>query len=208
MQNMNETYEDKQARFIERYNFEYEYYVKKKILPIHLENAKDVLERGLRYFLGNDAKWQPEYDEVAEWLEDNKCRGLLCAGDCGRGKTLLCQKIMPTIFKCYLDKELLVYDANDINDAYKDDSKKSDLIDSRKFLMIDDFGLEGEAVIYGEHKIVFNDIIDKAEKQGRLLILTTNLMPDEIEMKYGRRTIDRLKAITKPVIFKGDSLRG
>ena len=205
---MDETFEDKQAKFIERYKFEQEYFVKRKILPIHLENAKDVLKRGLHYFLGEEAKWQPEYDEVADWLEDNKCRGLLCVGDCGRGKTLLCQKIMPTIFKFYLDKELLVYDANDINDAYKDDVKKTDLIDSRKFLMIDDFGLENEAVIYGEHKIVFNDIVDKAEKLGRLLILTTNLMPDEIESKYGRRTIDRLKAITKPVIFKGESLRG
>lgn len=205
---MDETFEDKQAKFIERYRFEQEYFVKRKILPIHLENAKDVLKRGLHYFLGEEAKWQPEYDEVADWLEDNKCRGLLCVGDCGRGKTLLCQKIMPTIFKFYLDKELLVYDANDINDAYKDESKKIDLIDSRKFLMIDDFGLENEAVIYGEHKIVFNDIVDKAEKLGRLLILTTNLMPDEIESKYGRRTIDRLKAITKPVIFKGESLRG
>ena len=205
---MNETFEDKQAKFIERYRFEQEYFVKKKILPIHLENAKDVLKRGLHYFLGEEAKWQPEYDEVADWLEDNKCMGLLCVGDCGRGKTLLCQKIMPTIFKCYLDNELLVYDANDINDAYKDEVKKTDLINSRKFLMIDDFGLENEAVIYGEHKIVFNDIVDKAEKLGRLLILTTNLMPDEIESKYGRRTIDRLKAITKPVIFKGESLRG
>ena len=45
-------------------------------------------------------------------------------------------------------------------------------------------------------------------KKGKLLILTTNLSIDELREKYGERTVDRLRAITKTVLFTGESLRG
>ena len=49
---------------------------KKEITNINLENAKDVLKRGLKFFVGEDAQWVQEYDDVADWLTDNKHKGL------------------------------------------------------------------------------------------------------------------------------------
>ena len=43
-------------------------------VDIHIENAKALLVSGLRYYCGESAVWQPEYDGVAEWLTDNKGR--------------------------------------------------------------------------------------------------------------------------------------
>ena len=44
-------------------------------LLIHLPNAKDVLDAGLRHFLGNSYRWLPEYDKVVDWLSDNEGQG-------------------------------------------------------------------------------------------------------------------------------------
>ena len=33
-------------------------------LHIHLPNAREVLDAGLRHFLGNSFEWLPEYDKV------------------------------------------------------------------------------------------------------------------------------------------------
>ena len=63
------------------------------------------------------------------------------------------------------------------------------------------------AVKYGERRLAFCEIVDEAEKRGKLLMLTTNLSLEEISQKYGERTMDRLVAITRRVKFEGNSLR-
>ena len=67
---------------------------------------------------------------------------------------------------------------------------------------MDDIGTEGQSVIFGERRWAFPEIVDEAEKKGKLLIVTTNLTKDELSGRYGDRTLDRLRAITKPIIFK------
>ena len=47
---------------------------------ITVPDAKDVLWRGLNYFTGGKAQWLPEYDQIVQWLTDNRGRGLLCHG--------------------------------------------------------------------------------------------------------------------------------
>ena len=47
-----------------------------------------------------------------------------------------------------------------------------------------------------------------SEKRGHLLLCSTNLTLDELRQRYGERTIDRLRAIVRPVAFSGASLRG
>ena len=74
--------------------------------------------------------------------------------------------------------------------------------------MIDDIGLEQEFSKYGEKHIAFSEIVDIAEKKGLLLVITTNLNQKQLKSKYGERTFDRLKSLTKCVVFKGNSLRG
>ena len=79
---------------------------------------------------------------------------------------------------------------------------------SQSPIIIDDIGAESMAGNYGEKIDLVSEIIDKCEKYKRLVILTTNLSPNEITERYGHRTYDRLKGITRSIKFNGDSLRG
>lgn len=73
-------------------------------LHIRLPNAKEVLDAGLRHFLGRNYMWQPEYDKVADWLTDNKGLGLFCMGNCGRGKTTIVCKYFPALYSTIFTK--------------------------------------------------------------------------------------------------------
>ena len=86
-------------------------------------------------------------------------------------------------------------------------NSKPDEVLSKRLLLIDDLGTENVSVKYGEKRMVFPELADATEKQGKLLIVTTNLSLKELGDKYGQRTIDRLRATTKAVLFQGESLR-
>lgn len=165
-----------------------------------LFNAQLSLWRGIKFFTGNNASWQNEYGGIAAWLVGNKGRGLLCLGNCGRGKTLICGKIIPILLNHYCNKIVSCYDAQQLN-------ANIDAVKQKHIIYIDDIGTEFLSVKYGEKRLAFAELVDEAEKKGKLLIVTTNLSLSELTQKYGERTVDRLRAITTPVVFKGDSLR-
>lgn len=169
------------------------------VVNVTIPDAKNILWRGLNYFAGK-AEWLPEYEEIADWLSDNKGRGLLCYGNCGRGKSLICWKILPLLLNHYCRKIVSCYDAQQMN-------ADIDAVKQKHIIYIDDIGTENLSVKFGEKRLAFCEIVDEAEKRGKLLILTTNLSLDEISQKYGERTMDRLVAITTRVKFKGESLR-
>ena len=64
-----------------------------------LPDADMLLMQGLAYAIGPDVEWLPEYEEVARWLSDNQGKGLLCIGNCGRGKTVITRDVLPLLFK-------------------------------------------------------------------------------------------------------------
>ena len=165
---------------------------------IIIDNARARLGKALQYFCGQDAKWLPEYEEVSEWLTDNKGKGLLLIGDCGRGKTLITTMILPILLQ-RLNRVVNIYDAPDLNTKTRD-------IFEKHIIVIDDLGTES-TVEYGEKRIVFADLIDQAEKRGKLLIVTTNLSSDELSDKYGVKTIDRFFSCCRIIKFSGESLR-
>lgn len=169
-------------------------------VQVRIPNAKEVLWAGLKHYEGDNAKWLNEYNEIADWLSDNKGRGLLCYGNCGRGKSLICWKILPVLLSYYHSKIVSCYDSQQMN-------TNIDEVKSKHIIYIDDVGVEGLSIKYGEKRMAFSEIVDEAEKRGKLLILTTNLSLDELAQKYGERTMDRLVAITKRVKFVGESLR-
>ena len=167
---------------------------------ISVPDAKAALWKGIQFFTGNAASWQDEYNDVANWLTDNKGRGLLCFGNCGRGKTLLCGRIIPVLLNHYCHKIVSCYDAQQLN-------ANLDAVKQKHIIYVDDIGTEFLSVKYGEKRLSFAELVDEAEKKGKLLIISTNLSLSELQQKYGERTVDRLRAITTPVVFKGDSLR-
>jgi len=180
-----------------------------------IPDARNLLMRGLYHFLGERAVWQPEYEEVVEWLSDNKGKGLLLYGSCGRGKTLIAQKIIPVIFEYYLRKIIPCFTSRELNEKYSE-------ISQYKLLSIDDVGQEDNVKVYGTTHKYFSELVDEAERHNKLLVLTTNLrktiardaagnvIPDipSLEARYDIRTVSRLRVLTKDICFQGDDLRG
>lgn len=184
-----------------------------KCLRLQVGEAKEMLAAGLRYYLGDSAKWLPCYDEVAAWLSDNKWRGLLCLGPCGLGKTLIVQNILPVIIYRHCQRIVSTYSAQEMNDRIDD-------IIKHKLLAIDDIGTEPAVKIdYGERSTPFLKLCDAAEKRGILLMMTANLRTTNgtdrqgnvipsIEDRYGDLVLSRLRSIVKIIEFKGKDMRG
>lgn len=167
----------------------------------NIPSAKEYIVQCLKTYMGEKVQWLPVYDEVASWLENNEGRGLFCYGDKGMGKTMLCYRCIPPIIFARHERIISCYEnAQEMNEHL-------DEILTKKLVYIDDIGTEGVIVRYGEKRFAFPEIVDNAEKRGQMLIITTNLSAREIKDKYGERTFDRLKAITKHVKFTGTSFR-
>ncbi|MCD7972475.1 MAG: hypothetical protein LUG18_07380 [Candidatus Azobacteroides sp.] len=178
-------------------------------VTIRIKNAKDVLKNCFSYFLSfqnAELEWQPEYDEIAGWLEDNQGRGLFLYGDCGRGKTLLSRYVLPAILLKYSRKVVTVYDAQEMN-------LKLDEVLKKHILSLDDIGTEEVVLNYGNKRLAFAEIMDAVEKQSKLIIVSTNLQKTRdtnnrgIIETYGERVFERIIATTKRIEFKGKSLR-
>ena len=178
-----------------------------KNVEISIPDAEKRLRGGLEYFVKQftsgrrKAEWsESNYRPIVEWLQCNQGKGLLMAGTCGLGKSLIGVRILPILINDVHKLVVNCYDAQSMN-ANPDD------VINKHLISIDDVGTEGAANIYGNKRFVFPEIVDAAEKRGKLLIISTNLTVTEMAQKYGERTIDRLRAITKFVPFGGESLR-
>lgn len=180
---------------------------------IRMVNARQQLEAGLRYYLGDKVRWIPAYDDVVAWMTDNQQKGLLCVGTCGLGKTLICQNILPVLLQQNLSLVTRTYSAMDMNEHIKELCKL-------KLCMVDDIGTEPSVKMeYGNKTVPFFELCDAAEKQGNLLILTSNLRTTyghdketgeeipSIQWRYGDLVLSRLRGIVKVVKFEGQDMR-
>lgn len=152
----------------------------------------------LKRLFGDKAQWRKQYDEVAEWLNENDGKGLFLYGSCGQGKTVMARQIIiPAVEQ--LHGKVISY----INATELEDSKGAWW--GRKLLCIDDIGAEA---INAFKNMAFGQIVDAAEKQGGLLVLTTNLNQEQMMERYGERICDRLFGLTRMVVFnEGKSMR-
>ena len=180
---------------------EVEAFVQPDRFTFSIPDARNNIMAGLRHFIGDAARWLPEYNDVTDWLADNQGLGLLCAGNVGRGKTVLCSKVIPCLLHACLHRIVTPFTARELGQNI-DRALQSHL------LSIDDIGTESETVRYGNHIMAVPLIVDNVERRGGLLIMTTNLGYDELQAKYGLRTTDRIRALCKVVNFAGTSLRG
>lgn len=172
-------------------------------VQIKIEGARDILKNHLDRFInleGKKAVWLDKYDLVADWLENNQGRGLFLYGTCGVGKTVLARYVIPSILLTHLGKVVHCYDAQQMN-------SQIDIVLSKKIICIDDVGTEEILVSFGNKRLTFLEVADATEKQGKLLIATSNLNGKQLIDKYGERTMERIISTTKRVLFTDKSLR-
>ena len=144
--------------------------------------------------------WLSEYDKVTEWLSDNRGRGLFLFGNCGQGKSMLCRYVLPAILLSYCHKVVSVFDTQQMN-------AQLDHVLSRHIISLDDIGTEEVINVFGNKRMAFAEIMDAAEKDGKLLIISSNLSVKELQERYGERTLDRIRATTTRILFNGKSFR-
>lgn len=172
-------------------------------IQVAVPDARNVLADTLAYFLAAEGRklvWMPEYEQVAGWLAGNGGRGLFLFGNCGRGKSVLCRYVLPAILLAHMRKVVAVYDVQEMN-------RDIDGVLSKHIVSLDDVGTEEISVRYGEKRLAFAEIMDAAEKYGKLVIVSTNLTLEELRQRYGDRVVDRIRATMLRVAFNGKSLR-
>lgn len=185
-----------------------------------LPDAESLLMRGLAWAIGPTAQWLPEYDGVVDWLANNDGRGLMCIGDCGRGKTVITRDILPVLFDKYINVRFpdgnvghIVYNyflATELKSRWAE-------IERCKVICIDDVGTEPIAKVYGETHNLFSELVDLCNDRDKLLICSTNLTQAQLfggeedgvtyPPRYDQRTFSRLTANTVRVYFEGEDLR-
>lgn len=171
---------------------------------LNVKGARQAIWASLRYFIakqGGQPVWLPEYDRVAAWLENNEGKGLLMFGGCGLGKTILGMYVIPSIILAFGGKVVKCYDMDEMN-------RNPDEAKSKRFVYLDDIGTESVLIDYGNKRAVFAEIMDNAEKNGNLVIVSTNLDREGLENLYGSRVIDRIRSTMMAIPFNGKSMRG
>jgi DNA replication protein DnaC len=167
---------------------------------LHVPNAVLALRATMEYFVGKDFVWLPEYDQVAEWLDNNRGRGLCLYGNNGTGKTILVKKVIPALIFRYCGKIVSCFNYFDLN-------ANADTAINRRFVSIDDVGLETEGINFGNKRWVFPEVMDIAEKRKNIVIFSSNLNGQGFSDKYGVRTFERIVATTKRIEFNHSSFR-
>lgn len=174
-----------------------------KRIEVRISDARTVLWQAFRFFANQEgvrAEWLPEYEQIAAWLTNNEGRGLFMFGNCGRGKSLLGRYVLPAILLQHMRKVVAVYDMQELN-------RDIDGVLKKHIISLDDVGTEELSVKFGEKRQAFAEVMDAAEKYGKLVIVSTNLSLEDLRQRYGDRVIDRIRRTTRRVAFNGKSLR-
>lgn len=171
----------------------------KKRIYISIPESEKWLKNAYSHFIGDSFKWIPEYDEIAGWLSDNEERGLFLYGTYGRGKTVFIRDIFPLLAERH-GKVASYYTMTSIGDNLDDVLKK-------KIVCLDDVGMESKIMTYGNERHAFPELMDRAEQNGNLVLVSTNLSAKGIIDRYGERTLERIKSCCKRVMFTGQSFR-
>lgn len=198
-----------------------------------LQDADVLLMRGLAYAIGPTAQWLPEYDAVADWLSDNQGKGLMCIGDCGRGKTVITRDILSVLFAKTI--RVRFQDGTTGHPVYnyflaKELKSRWAEVERCKIICVDDVGTEAIAKVYGETHNYFAELVDLCNDRDKLLICSTNLSQEQLfggvvdepddpsrpdgpthrvvyPQRYDQRILSRLTGNTVRVWFEGEDLR-
>ena len=171
---------------------------------IQIPNAREVFNQYCTYVAaqqGHQFTWREDYEPYVDWLTDNHGKGIFAQGVCGVGKTMICNYVIPMILLNFQRLIVSCFDAMML-------STKPEEVLTKHIVGIDDLGTEGDFNDFGIHRKKFSELMDSVEKDGKLIIVTTNLDTDTIRGIYGERTVDRLWQCCRRIVVGGKSMRG
>lgn len=183
------------------------------IPQVSVPDAAQRMRESLKAIVGDQYRWVPAYDKVASWLTDNHGKWLLCIGFSGTGKSRLCREVLPLLLGFGNVAQCSAIEMTEHNGK----TARIDELLKASVIVVDGLGTEDASVShYGRHRRPFYELCDAAERQGKLLILTTNClapkaMPDDWPWKhqfpttfgerYGEDVLLRLRSHTFNVTF-------
>ena len=141
---------------------------------------------------------QPWYDDVIEWLKDNKSKWLLLCGNCGVGKTVVTFDIFKMIAIALDIKDIAFLNRDNFAMNYEKVYKKC------THYVIDDMGAEDPLP---DGTLPSAKLIYASYDDGACLVMSTNLRMDQLKQVYGERIYDRLKGMCKIISIETESLR-
>jgi DNA replication protein DnaC len=133
-------------------------------------------------------------DTLRERLEEGK--GIWFQGDVGTGKTTLAMLISAEALR--QSHSVAIYSLPRLlgllRETFKDEAESSlsqllDRLAAVELLHIDDVGAEQTSPWVLEQLYT---IVNTRYEDGRAMVLTTNLMPDELRKQIGKRTVSRI----------------
>lgn len=170
-------------------------------LVLQIEQPEQWMRAFLTKMFGESYIWLPQYDRIADWLTDNRGRGLLLMGNCGVGKTVMCCYVIPGIIRIQMNKVFVPVSAHNLH------KQMSSLIKD-ELCIVDDIGVEVPGNEYGIRHNDFVELVENADNTKKVLVLTTNLNSKELTERYGERVMDRLRVLVRCIQIPGNSLRG
>ncbi len=156
----------------------------------------------------------PEYEAVADWMADTQGRGLLLYGDCGRGKSTIITGVVPVLLFQATGAVVRAVHSEQLTQPCAASwpgmgaaARNIDYLCATRFPIIDEAGIEPEINDYGARYEGFCRVLNAAEQRVSPVFVSTNLTPEQLAVRYDRRTVDRLVRLTKAIEFRGRSYR-
>lgn len=139
--------------------------------------------------------------------------GFMLCGVCGNGKTTLLYAFRAIL--SYLSDNnsldgpaaLRIIDAKEVS-QYVRDLKAFDTLRKAPMVAIEDMGREpAEILDYGNVLNPVTDLVEYRYNAQLFTAVTTNLTPQQVSEKYGKRIADRFNEMLAVIIFKNGSYR-
>lgn len=158
-------------------------------------------------------EWLPFYDEIVDWLSDDKGDGLILYSKDGErnngiGKSLFATKIYPILLENYLSpaKKFFIVSCTDLDKEKIDEIRK---IEGRIIIIIDEMGRESKIINdFGTKIRPMETIMEIVERNGWKPIIVTNLSKlNAIEHYDSFHLFERIKSKCRPIECSGKSKR-
>lgn len=177
-------------------------------------NVGDVPEQVLYGFMvskmaeltGQGVKNKEKISKVASWIKNGVRSSLMLVGGTGTGKTALAKVLVQAIavrntWPAFLSMAKL-------ERMCSEDNTWLDEVARTSFLVLDDVGTESREVkLYGNSRMLFNELLFERYDRRLPMIVTTNLSLKDFDLRYGEKVASRVREMFDIMIMNGKDLR-